>query len=207
MNIKSKKLNKNDTLRHLLKAKELALQGPLEHLDQQFEEGQYDKNLKAKISKDLAEECRQFTKKKVKQKIRLSQLNEIVHELRDTFDSEDSRNLSDAVIPLEGDTLLYVPLKFSSKLRRRSLIDTGACSSAIPESLYTELMTDANVMKTLVKNAKCKTVRMASGKSLPVLGEIVLKLFIHDSEFEETFMILPTMNSVILGSPFFQNIK
>ena len=74
LNIKSKKLNKNDTLRHLLKAKELALQGPLEHLDQQFEEGQYEKTLKAKISKDLAEECRQFTKKKVKQKIRLSQL-------------------------------------------------------------------------------------------------------------------------------------
>ena len=44
---------------------------------------------------------------------------------------------------------------------------------------------------------------MASDKSLPVLGEIVLKFFIHDSEFEEIFMILPTMNSVILGSPFF----
>ena len=99
--------------------------------------------------------------------------------------------------------LLDVPLKFSSKLRRRSLIDTGACSSAIPESLYTELMTDVDVMKTLVKNAKYKTVRMASGKSLPVLGEIVLKFFIHDSEFEETFMILPTMNSVILGTLFF----
>ena len=106
MNIKSHKLNKNDTLRHLLKAKELALQGALKHLGQQFEEGQYDKNLKAKISKDLAEECRHFTKKKVKQKISLSQLNEIVHELQDTFDSEDSGILLDAVIPLEGDTLL-----------------------------------------------------------------------------------------------------
>ena len=106
MNIKSKKLNKNDTLRHLLKTKELALQGALKHVDQQFEEGQYDKNLKAKISKDLAEECRQFTKKKVKQNIPLSQLNEIVHELQDTFDSEDSRNLLDAVIPLEGDVPL-----------------------------------------------------------------------------------------------------
>ena len=61
-------MNKNDTLRHLLKAKELALQGALKHLDQQFEEGQYDKNLKAKISKELAEECRHFTKKKVKKK-------------------------------------------------------------------------------------------------------------------------------------------
>ena len=112
----------------------------------------------------------------------------------------------DAVIPLDGDTLLYVPLTFSSKLRRRSLIDTGACSSVIPESLYTELMTDVNVVKTLVKNAKYKTVRMASGKSLPVLGVIVLKFFIHDSDIEKTFLILPTMSSDILGSPSMQNI-
>ena len=144
---------------------------------------------------------------KVKQEIPLSQLNKIVHELQDSFDSKDSGNLLDAVIPLEGDTLLYAPLKFSSKLRRCLLIDTGACSSAIPKSLYTELMTDANVMETLVKNAKNKTVRMASDKSLPVIGEIVLKFFIHDSEFEEVFMILPTMNSVILGSPFFKKNK
>ena len=108
----------------------------------------------------------------------------------------------DAVTPLEGDTSLYVPLKISSKLQRRSLIFTGACSSAIPDSLYTDLMTDVNVVKTL-EIAKYKTVRMASGKSLPVLGEIVLKFFIHDKEFEESFMFLPTMKCVILRNPFF----
>ena len=108
---------------------------------------------------------------------------------------------------LEGATLLYVPLKFSSITRRRSLIDTGACSSAIPESLYNEIMSDENVVKTPLKNSNYKTVRMASGKSLPVLGEVILKFFFHETEFEEVFMILPTMNSVILGRPFFCKIS
>ena len=79
--------------------------------------------------------------------------------------------------------------------------DTGSCSSAIPESFHAELMTDLNVVKTMVKNAKYKTVRMASEKSIPVHREIVLNFF-HESEIEETFTILPTKNSDVLGSLF-----
>ena len=37
-----------------------------------------------------------------------------------------------AYIPLEGDILSYVQLKF----RKRALIDTGACANAIPKKFF-----------------------------------------------------------------------
>ena len=35
-------------------------------------------------------------------------------------------------ILLEGENLMYIPLKFENKLRRRALIETGACANAMP---------------------------------------------------------------------------
>ena len=43
-----------------------------------------------------------------------------------------------ALIPLEGETLSYVRIKFDNSLRRRALIDSEYCSNAIPLSLLNE---------------------------------------------------------------------
>ena len=43
------------------------------------------------------------------------------------------------VILLEGENLMYIPLKFENKLRRRSLIDTGACANAMPADFLKKL--------------------------------------------------------------------
>ena len=44
-----------------------------------------------------------------------------------------------AVLPLEGENLSYVRLKFSSQIKRRALIDTGSCANALPESLFNDI--------------------------------------------------------------------
>ena len=43
------------------------------------------------------------------------------------------------VILLEGENLMYIPLKFENKLLRRALIDTGACANAMPADFYKKL--------------------------------------------------------------------
>ena len=90
----------------------------------------------ATTSEELADVCSVFSKTTVKSPVPIEQLEEIIQNMHASGDSGDS---SAAVLPLEGDTLLYVPLKISAKIKRRSMIDTGACASAIPESLYREI--------------------------------------------------------------------
>ena len=97
--------------------------------------------------------------------------------------SVDSGDSLAAVISLE-DTLLSVRLKFSTKIKRRFSIDTGACPSDITESQYKKSLLVDDIQKRLILISQFKTVRMASGKSLKVIGEIALKFRIHDFEFE-----------------------
>ena len=40
-----------------------------------------------------------------------------------------------AALPLEGENLSYVRLKFSIQIERRALIDTRSCANTLPESL------------------------------------------------------------------------
>ena len=77
----------------------------------------------------------------MKSPVPIEQLEEIIENIHASGDCEDS---SAAVLPLEGDTLLYVPLKISAKIKRSCMTDTGACASAIPESLYREFFFNDN---------------------------------------------------------------
>ena len=49
-----------------------------------------------------------------------------------------------------------------------------------------------------------RNVKLASGKPVPVTQSIRIKFFIANHEFTDDFMVLPTMNSVIIGNPFFK---
>ena len=72
-----------------------------------------------------------------------------------------------AVLPLEGENLSYVRLKFSTQIKRRALIDTGSCANALPESLFIDLNLTNPKSLTLGKPF-FNSVRMASGQRVPV---------------------------------------
>ena len=113
-----------------------------------------------------------------------------------------------AVLPLEGENLLYVRLKFNSDLKRRALIDTGSCANALPESIFLELQT--NIPNQIVMEEPSFTsVRMASGQKVTIKKQAKIEFKIGIHTFQDSFLILPTMNSAILGNPFFKkhNIK
>ena len=110
-------------------------------------------------------------------------------------------------MPLEGENLSYVKLKFSPHIRRRALIDTGACANALPQNLYDELRANH---PELIKNEtpNFTSVRMASGQRVSVDNQVNLTFCIGIHSFTDSFLVLPKMNSVILGNSFFkkQNI-
>ena len=45
---------------------------------------------------------------------------------------------------------------------------------------------------------------MASGQGVPVEKQAKISFQIGPHQFQDSFLILPTMNSVILGNPFFE---
>ena len=108
-----------------------------------------------------------------------------------------------AVLPLEGENLSYVRLKFSSQIKRRALIDTGSCANALPESLFNDINLTNSKSSTLEKPF-LNSVRMASGQRVPVDNQAKISFQIGPHYFQDSFLILPTMNSVILGNPFFK---
>ena len=72
-----------------------------------------------------------------------------------------------AVLPLRGENLSYVRLKFSSQIKRRALIDTGSCAKALPESFFYDIkLTNPNSLT--LKKLFFKSVRMASGQRVPM---------------------------------------
>ena len=112
-----------------------------------------------------------------------------------------------AVLPLEGENLSYVKLKFSPHIRQRALIDTGACANALPQKLYDELRsTHPELIKIEMPNFT--SVRMTSGQRVSVENQVNLTFRIGVHSFTDSFLVLPKMNSVILGTSFFkkQNI-
>ena len=102
-------------------------------------------------------------------------------------------------MPLEGESLSYNKVKFSPHIRRRGLIDTGACANALPQNLYDELPTNH---PELIKNEtpNFKLVRMASGQRVSVDNQVNLTFCIGIHSFTDSFLVLPKTNSVILGN-------
>ena len=108
-----------------------------------------------------------------------------------------------AVLPLEGENLSYVRLKFFNQFKRRALIDTGFCANALPESLFKDLnLTDPKSL-TLEKPF-FNSVRTASGQGVPVDKQAQFSFQIGPHHLQDSFLNLPTMKSVILGNLFFK---
>ena len=108
-----------------------------------------------------------------------------------------------AVPPLEGENLSLVSLNFFNQIKRRALMDTGSCANASAESLFKDLNLNNPNFSTLEKPA-VNSVRMASGQRVPIAKSAKFSVQIGPHFFHESFLILPTMNGVFLGIPFFQ---
>ena len=108
-----------------------------------------------------------------------------------------------AVLPLEEENLSYVRLEFSSQIKRRALIDTGSCANALPESLFNDINL-TNPKSLTLEKPFFNSVRMACGQRVPVDKQAKISFQIGPHYFQGSFLVLPTMNSVILGNPFFK---
>ena len=95
---------------------------------------------------------------------------------------------------------MYIPLKFENKLRRRALIDTGACANAMPADFYKKLKEESPHSISELQHASFLNVKVASGRTVKILAQVD----VNDHNFQDSFLILPSMNSVVLGNPFFK---
>ena len=100
---------------------------------------------------------------------------------------------------------MYLPLKFENKLRRRTLIDTGACANAMPVDFYKKKLKKESLNSiSELQQASFLNVKLASGRTVKVLAQVDVKFKVNDHNFQDSFLILPSMNSVVLGNPFFK---
>ena len=99
---------------------------------------------------------------------------------------------------------MFLPLKFENDVNRKALIDTGACANAMPADFYEKLIEAFPNSHSELQPASFLNVKVASGRNVKVLGQIDVQFNLNEHKFEDKFLTLPSMNSVVLGNPFFR---
>ena len=97
----------------------------------------------------------------------------------------------------------YLPLKIGHEYVD-ALVDTGASNSALPKSTVDMLRERFPMNFMFPKKDTTYTIRTADGKAVPTLGTVTVNFSIGGEEYFEKFLILESMNSPILGWPFFE---
>ena len=101
------------------------------------------------------------------------------------------------------DKMLYVPLQFD-KYENHALLDTGAIQSAMSEAELRKITTahpEAILQELPPPNFK---IQIANGNLIPVRKQVLLRFYVAGKVFEETFLILPTMGTILIGMSFFE---
>ena len=101
------------------------------------------------------------------------------------------------------DKMLYVPLQFD-KFENHALLDTGAIQSAMSEAELRKITTahpEAILQALPPPNFK---IQVANGNLVPVRKQVVLRFYVAGKIFEEPFLILPTMRTILIGMSFFE---
>ena len=101
------------------------------------------------------------------------------------------------------DKMLYVPLQFD-KYENHALLDTGAIQSAMSEAELRKITTahpEAILQELPPLNFK---FQIANGNLVPVRKQVLLRFYVAGKVFEETFLILPTMGTILIGMSFFE---
>ena len=120
------------------------------------------------------------------------------------LDSKEDSSENDlcTTIPLEGEYLSDVHVLFDGKIRRRALIGTGSCANAIPQVLLENLQTQ-NAKLEIIEPV-FKNVKLASGSPGSVSHAVRIHFEIAKHKISDDFIVLPTINTVIFGNPFFK---
>ena len=101
------------------------------------------------------------------------------------------------------DKMLYVPLQFD-KYENHALLDTGAIQSSISEAELRKITTahpEAMLQELPPPNFK---IQIANGNLVPVRKQVLLRFYVGRKIFEETFLILPTMGTILIGMSYFE---
>ena len=88
-------------------------------------------------------------------------------------------------------------------LKRRALVDTGATTSALSESVLLELQKNNVINKNSFSVPKFSQVKTASGQVININKQVSVDFHIGDYEFKEDFLVLPKMNNIIIGNSIF----
>ena len=99
---------------------------------------------------------------------------------------------------------MYIALTFENNVRRKALVDTGACANAMPADFYEKPKDESPNSISELQQAPFLNVKVASGRTVEVLAQIEVKFKVNYHDFQDAFLILPSMNSVVLGNPFFK---
>ena len=101
------------------------------------------------------------------------------------------------------DKMLYVPLQFD-KYENHALLDTGAIQSAMSEAELRKITTahpEAILKELPAPNFK---IQIPNGNLVPVRKQALLRFYVGGNVFEETFLILPAMGTILIGMSFFE---
>ena len=99
--------------------------------------------------------------------------------------------------------MLFVPLQFNS-YENQGLLDTGAVRSALSEAELRKITAahpEAVIDELPPPNFK---VQIANGNLVPIRKQVLLRFFIAGKFFEEVFLVLPTMGTILIGMSFFE---
>ncbi len=98
--------------------------------------------------------------------------------------------------------MYYVPLNVANS-SFDALVDTGACLSAIPLSLFNTLNEGSPENIKICAEKPNFQVQAANGDNCNVLFKTVISFELGGQKFNEEFLVLDKMNTPLLGLPFF----
>ena len=102
--------------------------------------------------------------------------------------------------------MMYIPLTFNT-IECQGLLDTGAVKSAMSEAELAKILQASP--KALVKELPAPNfkIQIANGSVVPIRKQVLLRFDIAGTSYEETFIILPQMSTILIGMTFFTNYE
>ena len=106
------------------------------------------------------------------------------------------------------DKMLYIPLYFN-KYENNALLDTGAIQSAMSEAEQQKKQrpTLRLSQENNPPHSPNSGIQFANGNLVPVRKQVLLRFYVAGKVFEETFFILPTMGTILIGISFFEKLS
>ena len=108
-----------------------------------------------------------------------------------------------AVNPLEGENPLYWFLNFEKDVKRKAIVDSVTYANAKLAKLLEKLRDASSIFFSEFKQALFLIVKVASESNVKVFCQIDVHFKFDEHKFEGNFLTLPSMNTVVLGNPFF----